>query len=79
MKRGSPLCRIVRRTMSIALVAPFAAPGGRLFGEAASWLAVPGSVWFAATTPGGSMVPVRVVIPTRFVGDVTVYLAAKDE
>lgn len=38
-----------------------------------------GSVWFAATAAGGSLVPVRVVIPTRFVGDITVYLAAKDE
>ncbi|MCC7018956.1 MAG: DMT family transporter [Ardenticatenales bacterium] len=41
-------------TMAVVctLVAPFAAPGGRLMGEASSWLAVPGNVWFAAWFTG---------------------------
>jgi len=41
-------------TMAVvcALAAPFAAPSGRIFGDAASWLNVGGSVWFAAWFTG---------------------------
>lgn len=37
-----------------------------------------GFAWFAATTPGGPMVPVRIVFPTRLAGDITVYIANRD-
>lgn len=41
-------------TMAVVcgLVAPLVAPGGRLLGDAASWLSVPGGVWFAAWFTG---------------------------
>lgn len=34
-----------------------------------------GSAWFAAVTPGGPLIPVRLAFQTRFIGSVTVYLA----
>lgn len=38
-----------------------------------------GSAWFASVTPGGPLVPVRIVFPARLIGEVTVYLADKEE
>ena len=35
------------------------------------------TVWFAAITPDGPMVPVRIAFSTRFFGDATMYLAPK--
>lgn len=36
------------------------------------------SAWFAATTPGGPLIPVRIRFETRIVGDVLLYLAAPE-
>ena len=36
------------------------------------------SAWFAATVPGGPMIPVRMQFETRFVGNVTMYLATPE-
>ncbi len=36
-----------------------------------------GSAWFAAVTPGGPKIPVRIVFKTRWFGDATMYLATK--
>jgi hypothetical protein len=36
-----------------------------------------GTAWFAPLQPGGPMVPVRVAFRTRWLGDATLYLAAK--
>ncbi len=38
-----------------------------------------GSAWFAATVPGGPLIPVRVSFTTRLFGDATMYLTAKAE
>ena len=35
-----------------------------------------GTAWFAAVTPGGPRLPVRIEVQTRWVGAVTMYLAA---
>lgn len=38
-----------------------------------------GSAWFAAPAPGGPMIPVRIVFAARLVGEVTMYLAPREE
>ncbi len=38
-----------------------------------------GTAWFAALGPGGPVVPVRVTFHTRWLGEATLYLAAKPE
>jgi len=37
-----------------------------------------GSAWFAATTPGGPMIPVRMQFETDLIGSVTMYLTAPE-
>ena len=37
-----------------------------------------GSAWFAALTPGGELVPVRMVFTTRWFGEATMYVASRD-
>jgi hypothetical protein len=38
-----------------------------------------GSAWFAAITPGGKLIPVRISFRTRWFGDATMYLKARDQ
>ena len=37
-----------------------------------------GTAWFAATTPGGPMIPVRIQFETDLIGNLTMYLAAPE-
>ena len=52
---------------------------GFLLGEDRERLARPqeGTAWFAATVPGGPMIPVRIAFRTRWFGEATMYLAAR--
>ena len=37
-----------------------------------------GTAWFAATTPGGPLIPVRIQFETDYIGNLTMYLAAPE-
>ena len=51
--------------------------GGFTLGEDRAKLARPqmGTAWFAAVTPGGPKIPVRIAFQTRWFGEATMYLA----
>lgn len=53
--------------------------GGFMLDEDRASLAKPqhGSAWFAAVSPGGPMIPVRVAFRTRFFGEATMYLVSR--